>query len=599
VANRGSSIHIHVGLLPVCSVTYAKLWRNESISRHHFNCHRALPFCIDLHRNRTMKQFWISILALKLSETCCFQPHPHLRNSVRSNSLLIVNFNRNKNRGKKEAVESEVDPSETIGAEGELSSFFRGLGQWPLYPSSSSSESSSGKDLDPSKTDEAAQSMGRYRGVNPLSNLIKLQVILDLADGLKVNETEQYFSSIFAAADQIFKASDAKDNNPDVTDDPSNLANVTTVEELIQSEKWLQNLQNVASPFEGMDGEMKIGRLSVTQTSAITSDSTSQQSLGQAAEAMLKVATSRIEYLVNEASKGLSPSIINDLVFRSTQVFSNNGTTSVEQLTNDIVSVAENIAKARGLDVQFAAERARDATKGASAMVNVANRLFASGYAYGSRSGVAGSEGSPFTASVAADDLRPLFADFATAERIEPFQYQNVVTIGATMGILAGAIYEDTVARCHKVEHSLVANGTTADVNWIVTDSIELSSNFADPETLDGSSNEGDPIFVRTITLRGFDASDSTVDRERLLNGICKASGTPMNAEIPNVLFHSGLLEIAMEIYEDVKQYIEWASPDHRIVFNGHSIGGSISILLLLLMTAEKGRKHENQFIPA
>jgi putative lipase involved disintegration of autophagic bodies len=72
-----------------------------------------------------------------------------------------------------------------------------------------------------------------------------------------------------------------------------------------------------------------------------------------------------------------------------------------------------------------------------------------------------------------------------------------------------------------------------------------------------------------------------------------------MNAEIPNVLFHSGLLEIAMEIYEDVKQYIEWASPDHRIVFNGHSIGGSISILLLLLMTAEKGRKHENQFIPA
>jgi hypothetical protein len=145
----------------------------------------------------------------------------------------------------------------------------------------------------------------------------------------------------------------------------------------------------------------------------------------------------------------------------------------------------------------------------------------------------------------------------------------------------------------------LVANGTTADVGWIVTDSIELSSNFADPETLDGSSNEGEPIFVRTITVRGFDASDSTVDRERLLNTICKAAGTPMNAEIPNVLFHSGLLEIAMEIYEDVKQYIEWASPDHIIIFNGHSIGGSLSVLLLLLMTAEKGRKHENQFIRA
>jgi hypothetical protein len=230
-------------------------------------------------------------------------------------------------------------------------------------------------------------------------------------------------------------------------------------------------------------------------------------------------------------------------------------------------------------------------------MVNIANRVFASGYAYGSRSGVAGSEGSPFTANVPADELRPLFADFATAERIEPFQYQNVVTIGATMGILAGAIYDDTMARCHKVEHSLVANGTTADVGWIVTDSIELSSNFADPETLYGSSNKDEPIFVRTITLRGFDASDSTVDRERLLQGICSAAGKPINSEIPNVVFHSGLLGIATEIYEDVKKYIEWASPDHKIVFNGHSIGGSLSVLLLLLMTAEKGRKHENQFI--
>lgn len=542
-----------------------------------------------------MRQILSAIALFHLSATCCFQSPPHFRSSrgVSTNSLFIINFSRNKDKGKKkESPEIELNDQERTGTEGDLSSFFQGLGQWPLYPSTSESGSKRAEDIDRSRTDEAAQSTGRYRGINQLSNLIKLEVILDLADGLKVNETEQYFSSIIAAADQMFKASGDKQNDPDVPDDPIDLSNVTTVEELLDREEFLENLQDIASPFESFDSEANIARLSVTQSRAISTESNSQQSLGQAAEAMLRAATSRIEYLVNEASKGLSPSIVDDLVFRSTQVFSNNGTTSVEQLTSDIVSVAENIAKARGLDVQFAAERARDATKGASTLVNIANRLFASGYAYGSRSGVAGSEGSPFTASAATDDLRPLFADYSTAERIEPFQYSSVVTAGANMGIIAGAVYEDPMPRCHQLQHSLVANGTTADVAWLITDSIEPASIFVDPDAWNASSDDDSPIFVRTITLRGFDASDSSVDRERLLNEICKAAGTPMNAETSNILFHSGLLKIATEIYEDVKQYIEWASPKHKIVFNGHSIGGSLSILLLLLMTADEGRKN-------
>eukprot|EP00980_Cylindrotheca_fusiformis_P027835 scaffold22560_cov135-Cylindrotheca_fusiformis.AAC.46 len=480
--------------------------------------------------------------------------------------------------------------------EGDLTSFFQGLGQWPLYPTAASSETKPSKSSEQSKGEETKQAnTGGNGGLNSLSNLIKLEVILDLADGLKMNETEQYFSTIISAADQMLKVTGVKDMIPSVAENEINFSNVTTVEELLEREKLLGDLQDVASPFEGYNDKESIARLSVTQSSAITSESTSKKSVGQAAEEMLKVATSRIEYLVNEASKGLSPNIVNDLVFRSTQVFSNNGTNSVEQLTSDIVSVAEKIARARGLDVQFAAERARDATKGASAIVDIANRLFASGYAHGSRSGVSASELSPDTATEATDDLRPLFADFSTAEGIEPFQYQNVVAAGAMMGILAGAVYEDSsdpLEPFHRVRHSLVANGTTADVAWVVTDSIEFASTFADSGTMSATSIKDDPIFVRTVTLRGFDASDSNVDRERLLNKICTASGTHINAEFPNILFHSGLLKIASEIYKDIKKYIKWASPNHKLIFNGHSIGGSLSVLLLLLMTADKGSEY-------
>ena len=127
----------------------------------------------------------------------------------------------------------------------------------------------------------------------------------------------------------------------------------------------------------------------------------------------------------------------------------------------------------------------------------------------------------------------------------------------------------------------------------MITDSIDFMASYRETDDMGERGNVGndDPMLVRTITIRGFDASDNFVDRERLLYEICKASGASINAETSNILFHSGLLEIAREIYKDTKKYIDWSSPKHRIVFNGHSIGGSLSVLMLLLMTADKGGK--------
>ena len=176
------------------------------------------------------------------------------------------------------------------------------------------------------------------------------------------------------------------------------------------------------------------------------------------------------------------------------------------------------------------------------------------------------------------------------------------------MGSLAGAIYEDPASSSHKLGHSLVANGTTANVAWMVTDAVMDGDQYKsayrhgddddDDDDRNGdltteiSSSPAAAMMVRTITIRGFDASDESVDREALLNDICTATSEPMDdATADRVVFHKGLLSVARQIYADTKKYIDWASPNHRIVLNGHSVGGSLSVLILLLITSERGGK--------
>ena len=261
--------------------------------------------------------------------------------------------------------------------------------------------------------------------------------------------------------------------------------------------------------------------------------------------------------------------------------------------------------------------------------------VLGAGYAYGSRSGVAGVEGkddylsylatqtagasvlkAASSSSSSLDDndssslsqhhQPPLFGDFSTARRIEPCEYDNVVIKGAEMGSLAGAVYEDHMLSSHKLGHSLVANGTTANVAWMVTDAVMDGDQYksayrhGDDDDNDNDDRNGDSttttspasMMVRTITIRGFDASDESVDREEILNDICTATSEPMDdATADRVVFHKGLLSVARQIYAETKKYIDWASPNHRIVLNGHSVGGSLSILILLLITSERGGK--------
>lgn len=161
------------------------------------------------------------------------------------------------------------------------------------------------------------------------------------------------------------------------------------------------------------------------------------------------------------------------------------------------------------------------------------------------------------------------------------------------MGSLAGAVYEETISGAHALGQSMVARGNTEDVAWMVTDSIVDPKSFelSDRQRLQESKQEVKPIIVRTITIKGYDASDVEVDRERLLNRIVSASPEKIRSSTRavTVFAHSGLYKLARAIYDDIKQYIEWSNPSDKIVLNGHSVGGSISLLLLFLMVQERG----------
>merc|ERR1712038_293216 len=196
---------------------------------------------------------------------------------------------------------------------------------------------------------------------------------------------------------------------------------------------------------------------------------------------------------------------------------------------------------------------------------------------------------------------KPLFHDFKSVKRIPEDEFQSAIQKGSDMAVLAGAIYQETVPRTHRLGHAIVANGTAADVVWMVTNSIGYDSQFEnpiqDPNNINGGGNGVEsPIMVRTITIRGFDASDESVDREQLLFRICDAAQVPFgDGASTNLNVHKGLLQVSKEVYKQVIHYIDMAGPNHKIVLNGHSIGGSVSNLVLLLLTEERGADYVNE----
>jgi len=145
----------------------------------------------------------------------------------------------------------------------------------------------------------------------------------------------------------------------------------------------------------------------------------------------------------------------------------------------------------------------------------------------------------------------PLLSNFTSAYAVKS---PETLVQAAEMGALCVSIYREALPRTSALGHMIVDEGLTANVKWMVTDSI-LN------QTDDHSDNA---IRLRTVTPEEFT--------------------TPSGQ---TVLLHSGLLRIARAIYEEVRRFIvleDGNSHFDRLVLAGHSIGGSNALLILFLL---------------
>lgn len=313
--------------------------------------------------------------------------------------------------------------------------------------------------------------------------------------------------------------------------------------------------------------------------------------LSVSAEQILKEATQKIESILNDASTSFSPEKVQEMITKASFSLAVDENADVFKTTMDrVVATAETMARDKGLDVSEAAEQARATTNYTAKFLQAANGVLLSGYVSGGvdRGDLEGELAKKFNIPLSeqSENVKPLFGAYKSARSIPKSEYIQTVEIGADMAELAGGIYLDTNTVTDKLGHAIVANGTTADVAWMVTDSIGYEQDYISSiET----ATERKPILIRTVTIRGYDASDDTVDRERLMNRLCTANPVLLGEGNKNVFFHGGLLDVAEEIYSQISPLIELAGPTHKIVFNGHSIGGSLALLLLFLLTEYRG----------
>eukprot|EP00977_Amphora_coffeiformis_P017775 scaffold5899_cov167-Amphora_coffeaeformis.AAC.3 len=304
---------------------------------------------------------------------------------------------------------------------------------------------------------------------------------------------------------------------------------------------------------------------------------TTTGNLTSAAEGILRQATARIESMLAEA--GTLP--------------------AVWDVANATALAA--LAVERSVDLNEAVEQAQQLGNFAAQLKGVADGLLRQGYVSKEPVKVT-MEGAATTVAKLPVENRTrtqtsktsssrrrqgaLFQDFSSAS--EQNVYTPILGQAAEMAAMSGVIYEQTVPRSLQLGHSIAARGVSMDVRWMVTDSLASHSEVELMKDRIDNDRSEPPLLIRTITIRGFDASDEEVDRELLVTRICTANPKPLT-KIKGVQVHAGLWEIAKAVYRDIKQYIDWTTPQHKIVLAGHSIGGSVANLVLFLITMERG----------
>ena len=453
-------------------------------------------------------------------------------------------------------------PIQLTGDDDALKDWVSGLRQWPLYPGRARhKEEPEASVLESSLTFNNSNDEDSF----PLTRILNMEALIAFATGRRAAVDGSSSSPTTVESDvAINTTTDAtsKSNGTLVESATSTYANMTTANftttagnltslDLNAWDNWVGGLRQSFGDLRALE----------EQAGGIH--------FGRSAD-LLRQATARVASLVEEASAAISPAMFQAILLQANEAIRS------QKATNDLVEAAKELAQERGLDVSEAAERARQTTAFASNLVSVADGVLRKGYVAGNKMPAQKQE---FLKAIpAVVESRELFAGY---EAVQLRKLSPELAMDAEMGALAGAVYEDTVPRCHAMGHTLVTKRVTQNVEWMITDSIANETSF-------GAEASGEPYLLRTITIKGFDASDEKVDRETLLNDICSASPEKVNVG-SGVLLHSGLRKLARAIYNDIGEFIDWTSPSHRIVLNGHSVGGSLCLLILFELVIDRG----------
>lgn len=231
------------------------------------------------------------------------------------------------------------------------------------------------------------------------------------------------------------------------------------------------------------------------------------------ADKILREATRRLELAMNSASSTFSPSAIQDLVVRATKTLA-------------LGEASGNLTLAAKIVFDGASKAPRATAKYTAELIEFANTTLVGG-------------------------IKPLFNNYASVKSVPSREWRQTIKKGAEYSTLSGAIYENTIAITHGIDHTIVAQGKTADIGWMITDSIQQSRDF-------DWDCEDQPVMVRSFIIRGYDASDDEVDREGLLNTICTAA--PVSLGNSTIRIHEGMLEIAVSLYQELESYIDLVS---------------------------------------
>ena len=140
---------------------------------------------------------------------------------------------------------------------------------------------------------------------------------------------------------------------------------------------------------------------------------------------------------------------------------------------------------------------------------------------------------------------------------------------GASVAVrLASHVYKvgDIEPWVRREGFTLMAEGETNCTRWYVCD-----------------KRAGEATTHRWVIVRGAAWNNEKVDRVRLSTQIGKAWPSPLHEgkNAPPVVVHTGVKEMADEFWPDVSPWITSTPNGAQLCFAGHSLGGSMAMLLM------------------